>query len=120
MGCVAPGGDISNMSGGKRRSNFFSVQERSVLKTSARRDVKLKQLRPCKTSVVYVLKEHDPVARIHFCSWFLRSLHYGAFGPHLVCFSREAWFLLRVEVNSQNNWYWSAENAGLIHEHRLL
>jgi hypothetical protein len=30
------------------------------------RDAKLLHLRPCKTPVVDVLKEHGPVARIHF------------------------------------------------------
>jgi hypothetical protein len=55
-----------------------------------------------------------------FLNWFLRSVHDGAFGRHLVCFSREAWFLLHGEVNSQNKWYWSAESPGLIHEYPFL
>jgi hypothetical protein len=35
---------------------------------------------------------------------------------HNWCFFNEAWFSLRAEVNSQNNWYWRAENPRFIHE----
>jgi hypothetical protein len=68
-----------------------------------------------KTTLVYALKEHDPIARIHFCNWFLQSVHDGEVDAQLVFFSDEAWFSLCGEVNSQNNQYWSAENPGLIH-----
>jgi hypothetical protein len=62
------------------------------------------------------LKEHDPVARIHFCNWFHQSVHDGEVDPQLVFFSYKPWFSLCGEVNSQNNQFWSAENPGLIHE----
>jgi len=31
--------------------------------------------------VVHALKEHDPVARIHFCNWFLPAVHDGEVDP---------------------------------------
>jgi hypothetical protein len=62
------------------------------------------------------LKEHDPVARIHLCNWFLQAVHDGEVDPQFVFFSDEAWFSLRGEVNSRNNRYWSAENPGIVHE----
>jgi hypothetical protein len=55
-----------------------------------------------------------------FGNWFLRAVQNVAFCPHLVCFSREVWFLLYGEVNSYNNWYCSAENPGFIQEQPLL
>jgi hypothetical protein len=36
---------------------------------------KIVKLRPCKATVVHALKEHDLVARIHFCNRFLQSGH---------------------------------------------
>jgi hypothetical protein len=65
----------------------------------------LLQLRSCTTSVVDTLMEHDPVARIHFCNWFLQSLHDGQVDPQLVFLSNEVWFSLHGEVNSQNSRY---------------
>jgi hypothetical protein len=65
------------------------------------------------------LKEHDPVARINFCYWFLQSIHDGEVDPQLVFFSDETWFSLCGEVNSQNNRFWSAENPRHIHEFPL-
>jgi hypothetical protein len=88
----------------------------SFSKSAARKATKLLKLRPYKTKVVYALKEHDPVARIHFYNWFLQSVHDGEVDPQLVFFSDEAWFSLRGHVNSQNNRHWSAENPGVIHE----
>lgn len=44
------------------------------------------KLRPFKTVVVHVLKEHDLVARICFCSWILRSVHDGEVDPQLMFF----------------------------------
>jgi hypothetical protein len=66
--------------------------------------------------VADALKEHDLVARIHFCNWFLQSVYDGEVDPQFVFFSSEAWFSLHGEVNSQNSWYWSAENPGLFHK----
>jgi hypothetical protein len=42
------------------------AQETGISRTSARRTTKLLKLRPYETTVVIVLKEHDPFARIHF------------------------------------------------------
>jgi len=36
---------------------------------------KIVKLRTCKAAVVHALKQHDPVARIHFCNQFLQSGH---------------------------------------------
>jgi hypothetical protein len=83
----------------------FSAQGTSVSKTSARRATKLLQLLLCKATVVHALKEHDPVARIHFCNWFLQSVHDGEVDPQLAFFFDEAWFSLVGEVNSQNSRY---------------
>jgi len=106
-------------SAGKSRRFFCQLKGLVFRKLRNEWATKFLKLRPCKASVFYALKEHDPVSRIHFCIWFLLSVNDGGFGPHLVCFSREVWFLLRGEVNSQNSWYWSAENPGIIHEHTL-
>jgi hypothetical protein len=59
----------------------LSAQETSVAKTSARKSKKLIQLQPCKAMLVHALKEHDPVARIHFCNRFLPSVHDGEVDP---------------------------------------
>jgi hypothetical protein len=54
------------------------------------------------------LKEHDLVAKIHFCNWFLQVIN---------CY----WFSLMQpgfpcgEVNSENYKYWGAENPGRMH-----
>jgi hypothetical protein len=37
-----------------------------------------------KTTVVHALKEHDPVARIHFCNWFLCFVHDAQVDSQLV------------------------------------
>jgi hypothetical protein len=58
------------------------------------------------------LKEHDPVARIHFCNWFLQSVYDGEVDSQLVFFSSEAKFSLHGGVNYQNS-HWSAEDPGL-------
>jgi hypothetical protein len=78
----------------------FSAQETIVSQTSGRRATKLLQLRQCKTSVVNALKKHDPVARIHFCNWFLQSAYIREVDPQLLCFSSEVWFSLCGEENS--------------------
>lgn len=57
------------------------MQEPGVLKTFARRATKLLELLPCKTFIVYALKELGLVARIHFCNWFLQSIHVGEVDP---------------------------------------
>jgi hypothetical protein len=54
-----------------RKSLKRLAQERDVSITSARRATKLLKLRPYETAVVHALKEHDSVARINFCNWFL-------------------------------------------------
>jgi hypothetical protein len=102
-----------------RKSLKRLAQETGVSIISAQRATKLLKLQPHKTMVVHALKEHDPVARINFCDWFLRSVHDGEADRQLVFFSDEAWFSLCGEVNSQNNWYWSAENPRFIHEFPL-
>jgi len=61
------------------------------------------------------LKEHVLVARIHFCSELLQSVHDEA-EPDAEFFSYKVWFSLGGQVNSQNSQYWSAENPRLIHE----
>jgi hypothetical protein len=66
--------------------------------------------------VVHALKAHDPLARIHFYNWFLRSVLDREVDSQLVFFSDETCFSLHGEVNSQNNRYWNAENPGLIHK----
>jgi hypothetical protein len=44
--------------------------------------------------VIHAFKEHDPVARINFCNWFLQSVHDEEVDPQLVSFLDEAWFSL--------------------------
>jgi hypothetical protein len=53
---------------------------------------KLLQLRPCKATVVNALMEHDPVARIQFCTLFLWSVQDGEVDPQLVFFTDKASF----------------------------
>jgi hypothetical protein len=57
---------------------------------------------------VHDLKEHDPVARIHFCKWFLLSVRDGEGGPHLVFFPMKPdfpcmgrWILRTVGIEEQ-------------------
>jgi hypothetical protein len=64
------------------------------LSITARRATKFSKLRPYKTTVVYILKEDVPVARINFCNCFLRSVNGGVVDPHVV-FS----FLMRARFN---------------------
>jgi hypothetical protein len=78
----------------------FSTQEKSVSKISGLRATKVFYLRPCMTSEVRALKEHDLFARINFCNWFLQLVHNEEFDPHLVLLSNEAWLSWRGEVNS--------------------
>jgi len=63
-----------------RRREF---RQRGVL-----RDAKLLHLQPCKTSVVDVLKEHEPVARMifFFLNWCLQSVRDGEVSPQFVFF----------------------------------
>jgi hypothetical protein len=66
--------------------------------------------------VVHALKKHNLVVRIHFCNWFVLSIHDAEVAPQLVFLSNEAWISLCGEVNSQNNRYCSANNLRLIHK----
>jgi hypothetical protein len=86
------------------------------LRNSALNATILLKLWPYKITVVHALKEHDLVVRINTCNWFLQSVHDGEINPQLVFISNEAWSSLHGELNSQNKWYWSAENPRLIHE----
>lgn len=91
------------------------LRGRSVSKTWGLREAKLLHLRPCKTSLVEVLKLREPVARIHLYNWFLQYVHDGKVDPQFVFFCDAAWFTLRGPVNSRNIRYCSAENPGLIY-----
>jgi hypothetical protein len=64
------------------------LQETCVSKSSAAKVTKLLKLRPCKVTAVHSLQPRDPASRIHFCNWFLQSVHGGEVDPHLI-FSRE-------------------------------
>jgi hypothetical protein len=77
---------------------------------------KFVQMRSCQLTAADGLKEHNPVSRLHFCSWFRQSVQVGEFDPQLMFFPNVSRFSLRVEVNSQNSQYWSAENQGFIHK----
>jgi hypothetical protein len=68
----------------------FGAQETSVSKMPASRATKMLQLLPCKEKVVRVLKEHDRVARIHFCIWFIQAARDGKTDTQLVLFCDEA------------------------------
>lgn len=70
----------------------FLPQETSVSKLSAVRAIKLLQLLPCNEKVVHALKEHDRVARIHFCVWFIKAARDGEADPPLVLFCDEVRF----------------------------
>jgi hypothetical protein len=54
-----------------RKSLKWLAQETGVLMTSSWRATKLLKLWPYNTTVIHALKEHDLVARISFCDWFL-------------------------------------------------
>jgi hypothetical protein len=71
------------------------AQEIGVSKSSARRATQLLKLRPYKTAVNLVLQRHNPVSRVHFCSWFLQSVIKGVVDMQLMFFSDEAWFHLQ-------------------------
>jgi hypothetical protein len=58
-----------------RKSLKQLVQETGVSRTSAQRATKLLKLQPYKTTVIHSSKEHDAVARINFCNWFLQIIH---------------------------------------------
>jgi hypothetical protein len=93
---------------------------------------KLLNLLQYKVIVFYALQPCDPRSRIHFCSWFLQSVHDGEVDPHLtfvcvhacvcvgtcVCFCvcNEASFHLCGHVSSCNSKYWISVNPHLIHK----
>jgi hypothetical protein len=80
----------------------------------------LLKLRQCKTAVILVLKECDAVEKIHFCNWFPWSIYYGEVDSQLVLLYNKAWYSLPGELNSQNSWYWSAENPRISRKLPLL
>ena len=49
------------------------------------------------------------------CDWFLQAVRYVEADPQLVFVSADVSFPLSWEANSQNTWYSSAENPGLIY-----
>jgi hypothetical protein len=102
-------------SAGKCRKQFLSSGD-ECFENVCTKGHKIVTTATCKETVAHALKEHDPVARIHFCNWYLQSVRDGEVDPHLVFFSSEAWFSLREEANSQNSRYCSPENQRLIHE----
>jgi hypothetical protein len=67
-------------------------QETSFSKMGVRRDTKLLQLLPCKEKVAHALKEHDRVARRHFCICFIQVQRDGEADPQLVLFCDVARF----------------------------
>jgi hypothetical protein len=91
-----------------RKSLKWLVQETSVLRTSAWRPTKLLKLRSYKTAIVHALKEHDLIARVHFCNWFLWSVHDGEVNPQSVFFTMtpvfpyiEGWILKTISIEVQ-------------------
>jgi hypothetical protein len=61
-----------------------------------------------KTTQVQVIEEGDHKRRMHFCNWFLRSVHNSALDSKLTFFTHETCFHLSGYINDQNNRYWSS------------
>jgi hypothetical protein len=87
-----------------------------VSKSAAHIETKLLKLKPYRTTMVHQLLPPDAEARINYCRWFQQSVYDGMVDPDLVFYTNEAWFYLGGYVNSQNNYYWSAEKPLSIHE----
>jgi hypothetical protein len=62
---------------------------------------------------MHALQPHNPANRIHFCSWFLKSVIEGEIDLQLTLLSDEAWFHLQGHINMQNNRYCSSQNPHL-------
>lgn len=89
-------------SAGKCSRKFLSSGE-ECFKNVSTKGHKIVTIVTCMAMIVYALKEHDLVAKIHCYSWFLQSAHNGEVYPQLVFFCDEGWFSLYGEVNSQNS-----------------
>jgi hypothetical protein len=81
-----------------RKSLKQLARETGVLRTLAWRATKLLKLWPCKM-ILHALKEHDLVASINVCTWFLWSIHAGAVDARLVFF-----FLMRPGFPYVDRW----------------
>lgn len=96
-------------SAGKCRRQFLSLGD-ECFKNVCTKGHKVVTTTTSMALVVHALKEHDLVARIHFCNWFHQSAHNGEVYPQLMFFYDEAWFSLHGEVNFKNSHWWSTEN----------
>jgi hypothetical protein len=100
-----------------RKSLKRLAQGTGVSKSSARRATQLLKLRPYKTTAIHALQSRVPASRVHFCSWFLRSVvECCEIHPQLTFFSEEAWCHLQGYINTQNNRYWSSRNPQITYK----
>jgi hypothetical protein len=102
-----------------RKSLKRLAQETGMSKSSARMATQLLKLGPYKTTIIHDLHPHDPVSRVHFCSWFLQSVVKSEIYLQLTLFSDVARFYLQEYINMQNNYYWNSQNPYLTHEVKL-
>jgi hypothetical protein len=94
-------------------------QQAHVSRTTCRRVLKSLDLKSYRVTVVQHLKEADVVKGVNYCMWLLNSIIAGLLDTFQYIMSGEVWLHLSGHVNSQNTWYWAAENPKLVHE-RLL
>jgi hypothetical protein len=66
--------------------------------------------------VIHAFQPRVPASRVHFYSWFIRSVVEGEMDRQLTVFSAEAWCHLQGYINTQNNRYWNSQNPHLTHE----
>ena len=72
---------VQNMGLLENITENFLAQETSLSKMPERRATKWLQLLPWKGKLVHALKEHDRVARIHFCVSFIQAARDGKADP---------------------------------------
>ena len=99
----------------RKKSTRKLSQQAHVSRTVCRRVLKSLDLKPYRVTVVQHLQEAN-VKQVNYCMWLLNSICAGLLDPFQYIMSDEVWFHLSGHINSQNTWYWAAENPHLMHE----
>ena len=77
---------------------------------------KLLKLKLYKITIVQRFLSADTAQKLHYCMWFLTSVHDEIVDLNLVFYSDEPWFHLNRYGNSQNSRYWYAENPHVLRQ----
>jgi hypothetical protein len=66
---------------------------------------------------VHSEQPRDTPTRTNFCTWLIQTAcEWRYTWPTIIIFTAKAWFYLNRLVNTCNNWQWSSENPGVLHE----